>query len=131
MFGRLTGIIPSGSPYLSGILNSRLAAFVLRSLAEEAGVTGDRRPPGEILGRFPVPTPDFDDPDDTARHGRMVSLVTEMLDLHRHFGLAVSEQEKRIIAQEIDSTEKQIDSLVYGIYGLSVDEIAVVESIIP
>jgi len=126
VFGQLTGIIPSGSPYLLGILNSRLALFMLCSLAEEAGASGDRRP-GEILGRFPVAVPDFDDPDDAARHGRMVSLVTEMLDLHRHLGLAASEQEKRIIAQEIDSTEKQIDSLVYGIYGLSVDEIAVVE----
>jgi hypothetical protein len=54
-----------------------------------------------------------------------------MLDLHRHLGLAASEQEKRIIAQEIDSTENQIDSLVYGIYGLSVDEIAVVEPVSP
>jgi hypothetical protein len=130
VFGRETGIIPSGSPYLTGILNSRLAAFMLRSLAEEAGAPGDRRP-GKILGRFPVPTPDFDDPDDAARHARMVALVKEMLDLHRHLGLAASEQEKRIIAQEIDSTENQIDSLVYGIYGLSVDEITVVESVSP
>jgi len=130
VFGRLTGIIPSGSPYLTGILNSRLAAFVLRSLADEAGSPGDLRSPGEILGRFPVPTPDFDDPHDAVRHGRMVSLVTEMLDLYRHLGLAASEPEKRIITQEIDSTEKQIDSLVYGIYGLSVDEIVVVESVI-
>ena len=130
VFGQLTGIIPSGSPYLPGILNSRLAAFMLRSLAEEAGAPGDRWPLGEILGRFPVPTPDFDDPDDATRHGRMVSLVTEMLDLYRHLSMAASEQEKRIIAQEIDSTGKQIDSLVYGIYGLSVDEIAVVESVI-
>ena len=34
----------------------------------------------------------------------------------------------RLIGQEIDSTNKQIDSLVYGIYGLSVADIAVVES---
>jgi hypothetical protein len=126
VFGRETGIIPSGSPYLTGILNSRLAAFVLRSLVEEAGAKGDRRP-GEILGRFPVPTPDFDDPDDAARHGRMVALVKEMLDLYRYLSLAKTDQEKRLIHQEIDSTDLQIDSLVYGIYGLSVDEIAVVE----
>jgi hypothetical protein len=132
VIGRQTGIIPSGSPYLSGILNSRLAAFVLRSLAAEVGAPGDRRFPGEILGRFPVPTPDFDDPDDAARHGRMVALVHEMLDLHRHLSLAKTDQEKRLIQQEIDSTGKQIDSLVYGIYGLSVDEIAVVEgSVLP
>ena len=59
----------------------------------------------------------------------MVSLVTEMLDLHRHLGQAASEKEKRLIAQEIDSTEMQIDSLVYGIYGLSVDEIGIVERV--
>jgi len=131
VFGRLTGIIPSGSPYLLGILNSRLAAFVLRNLAEEAGAPGDPGLPGEILGRFPVPTPDFDDPDDAARHGRMVSLVTEMLDLQRYLGLSASKKEKGIIAQEIDSTDRQIDSLVYGIYGLSMDEITVVESVKP
>ncbi len=61
------------------------------------------------------------------RHDRMVALVTGMLNLHRHLGLAASEEEKRIIAQEIDSTDRQINSLVYGIYGLSVDEIAVVK----
>jgi hypothetical protein len=126
VFGRKTGIIPSGNQYLLGILNSRLAAFVLLNLAEDAGASTDIRL-GEILGRFPVATPDFDDPNDAARHGRMEALVTEMLDLYRHLGLAASEKEKGIIAQEIDSIEKQIDSLVYGIYGLSVDEIAVVE----
>ena len=124
--GGHTGIIPSGSPYLLGILNSRLAAFMLRSFVEETG-TADGSRPGKILGQFPVSIPDFDDPDDMVRHDRMVALVTGMLNLHRHLGLAASEEEKRIIAQEIDSTERQIDSLVYGIYGLSVDEIAVVK----
>ena len=57
----------------------------------------------------------------------MVALVTGMLDLHKHLSLAKTDQEKRLIQQEIDSTDKQIDSLVYGIYGLAVDEIAVVE----
>jgi len=31
------------------------------------------------------------------------------------------------VQQDITATTVQIDSLVYGIYGLSVDEIAVVE----
>ena len=123
-----TAIIPSGSPSLLGILNSRLATFVLRSFVEETS-TAAYSSAGEILGRFPVITPDFDNPDDAARYGRLVSLVTEMLDLHRHLGQAASEKEKRLIAQEIDSTEMQIDSLVYGIYGLSVDEIGIVERV--
>ena len=126
MFSREAGIIPSGSPYLLGLLNSRLAAFVLRKFGEETFTADDHRP-GEIIGRFPVVTPDFDDRNDKARHDRMVALVTGMLDLHKHLSLAKTDQEKRLIQQEIDSTDKQIDSLVYGIYGLAVDEIAVVE----
>ncbi|MFZ1128824.1 Eco57I restriction-modification methylase domain-containing protein [Methanoregula sp.] len=126
VFSREAGIIPSGSPYLLGLLNSRLAAFVLRKFGEETFTADDHRP-GEIIGRFPVVTPDFDDRNDKARHDRMVALVTGMLDLHKHLSLAKTDQEKRLIQQEIDSTDKQIDSLVYGIYGLAVDEIAVVE----
>jgi hypothetical protein len=80
-----------------------------------------------ILKNFPIYTPDFDNPDDRARHDRMVRLVTEMLELHKHLSQAKTDQEKRIITQEIESTDRQIDSLVYGLYGLAADEIAVVE----
>jgi adenine-specific DNA-methyltransferase len=57
-------------------------------------------------------------------------LVTEMLELHKHLRQAKTDQEKRIITREIESTDRQLDSLVYGLYGLSVDEIAVVEECI-
>ena len=57
----------------------------------------------------------------------MVTLVTEMLELHKHLSHAKTDQEKRLITQEIESTDRQIDSLVYGLYGLTADEIAVVE----
>lgn len=40
---------------------------------------------------------------------------------------AKTDQEKRIVTQEIESTDRQIDSLVYGLYGLTADEIAVIE----
>ncbi len=50
----------------------------------------------------------------------MVALVTETLELQQNLNQAKTDQEKRLIIQEIDS-------LVYGLYGLTVDEIAVVE----
>jgi hypothetical protein len=33
----------------------------------------------------------------------------------------------QLIMQEIESTDRQIDSLVYGLYCLTADEVAVVE----
>jgi type II restriction/modification system DNA methylase subunit YeeA len=59
--------------------------------------------------------------------GLYCSFVTEMLELHKHLSHAKTDYEKRIITQEIGSTDRQIDSLVYGLYGLNADEIAVVE----
>jgi adenine-specific DNA-methyltransferase len=57
----------------------------------------------------------------------MVTLVTEMLELHKHLSHAKTDQEKRIIRQEIVSIDRQIDSLVYGLYGLTVEEIKIIE----
>ena len=58
-------------------------------------------------------------------------LVRVLRWLHKHLNLAKSDQEKRIITQEIESTDREIDSLVYGLYGLTADEVAVVESASP
>jgi SAM-dependent methyltransferase len=123
--GNNFGIIPSGSRFLLGLLNSRLAAFVFAHLAHDE--PGDAYPE-EIVGQFPVYIPDLDDATDKTRYDRLETLVTEMLALHLHMHHAKTEREKQLIGQEIDSTNKQIDSLVYGIYGLSVADIVVVES---
>jgi adenine-specific DNA-methyltransferase len=57
----------------------------------------------------------------------MVALVTEMLELHKHLSDARTDYEKRIVMKEIDSIDRQIDSLVYGLYGLKADEIKIIE----
>ncbi|MFA6226269.1 MAG: class I SAM-dependent methyltransferase [Methanoregula sp.] len=126
---RHTRFISSSSLSLLAVLNSRLCAFILRITADE--VPGKKRT--HVWGRIaalPIYTTDFDNPDDRARHDRMVTLVTGMLELQNHLGLAKTDQEKRIITQEIGSIDRQIDSLVYGLYGLSMEEIAVVEDAI-
>ena len=82
---------------------------------------------GERISAMPIYTPDLDDPLDVGRHDRLVTLVNGMLELQKHLSQTTSEREKRLITQEIESTDRQIDSLVYGLYGLTSDEIAVVE----
>jgi len=117
--------IRRNDPFLAGILNSMLGRFVITRTCPltDRGYHISIAP----IGKFPVYTPDFDNPDDKARHDRMGALVNEMLELHKHLSHATTDREKRIITQEIVSTDRQIDSLVYGLYGLTADEIAVVE----
>ncbi len=48
-----------------------------------------------------------------------------MLDLHRRNPR--TPQEKESLAREIESTDRRIDSLVYELYGLSGEEIRIIE----
>lgn len=57
----------------------------------------------------------------------MVSLVTQMLDLHSRLAAEGVPHEKAALQRRIDMTDRQIDRLVYDLYGLTPEEIAVVE----
>jgi len=120
-----TGLIPQKNYYLLGILNSKLGQFLISCYCTP--VQNGSQLVFEYPGKVPIYTIDFDNSDDKIRHDRMVALVTEMLELHKHLSFAKTDQEKRLITQEIESTDRQIDSLVYGLYGLTADEIVVVE----
>jgi len=44
-----------------------------------------------------------------------------------HLPAARTEHDRQLVQRQIDSTDKQIDALVYELYGLTDDEIAIVE----
>jgi len=57
----------------------------------------------------------------------MVSLVDSMLALHKQLTTAKSAAQKVIMQRQIDATDAEIDRLVYDLYGLTAEEIAIVE----
>jgi hypothetical protein len=57
----------------------------------------------------------------------MVALVDSMLGLHKQLAAAKSEAQKAITQRQIDATDAEIDRLVYDLYGLTAQEIAIVE----
>ena len=57
-------------------------------------------------------------------------MVQRTFRFFEEFSHARSEREREEIDREIVSAGKQIDSLVYAIYGFSVEEIAVVENML-
>jgi hypothetical protein len=57
----------------------------------------------------------------------MVSLVTQMLDLHQRLHTATSTSDRELLQRQIDATNKTIDALVYELYGLTEEEIRIVE----
>jgi hypothetical protein len=55
------------------------------------------------------------------------TLVGRMLELHRKQSLAKAPQEQTVLARQIIATDREIDRLVYDLYGLTEEEIAIVE----
>jgi hypothetical protein len=57
----------------------------------------------------------------------MVSLVERMLSLHKALAAAHSPAEKERLERQIEVTDRAIDALVYELYGLTEEEIKIVE----
>jgi len=77
--------------------------------------------------QLPIHAIDFLDPDDKARHDRIVSLVDSMLSLHEQLAKARTSHEQTLLQRQIEATDVQIDKLVYELYGLTEEEIKIVE----
>jgi hypothetical protein len=56
----------------------------------------------------------------------MVALVTQMLDLNRRLQDANLEHEKTLLSRQVEATDASIDTLVYELYGLTEEEIGIV-----
>lgn len=65
--------------------------------------------------------------EDVSRHDRMTGLVERMLELHERLAGARIERERTVIQHQIEATDGQIDRLVYDLYGLTDEEIEIVE----
>ena len=60
-------------------------------------------------------------------YDKMGALVGRMLELHRRRQAAESDGECELLQRQIDSTDREIDALVYELYGLSDEEVRMVE----
>jgi len=112
--------------YLLGILNSWLIRYLYDDLVgEQARVFPEVKP--VQLFKLPIRPINFSDPADKAMHDELVSLVERMLELHKRSPRLP--QEKETLQREIESTDGRIDKLVYELYGLSEDEVKIVEGV--
>lgn len=84
-------------------------------------------PASIIFKDFPIRTIDPSNPSDVARHDKMVTLVEQMLGLNKKLAAANLSQEKEMLKRRIDATDAAIDRLVYELYGLTEEEIKIVE----
>ncbi|MFH1315638.1 MAG: N-6 DNA methylase [Candidatus Uhrbacteria bacterium] len=112
--------------FVMGILNSKLFVSVYRLLTLESGrVLAQVKP--TVLAQLPIRSLDLSDPVEKSLHEQMVRLVDQMMGLLQQLAEVESSQAKTVLQRKIDATDRQIDQLVYKLYGLTEDEIKIVE----
>jgi predicted type IV restriction endonuclease len=112
--------------YVLGLLNSSLLFWYLQIISNRfrgGWITCTK----QYVGRLPIRSIEFDNADDVPRHDNMVALVERMLELHKKLAAATIPADKRLYERQIEATDAEIDALVYELYGLTQQEVAIVE----
>jgi hypothetical protein len=113
--------------FVLGLLNSQLLFWCLRGISNVfrgGWITCTK----QYVGELPIKVIDPSNPADVEKHDRMVSLVDKMLTLVPKRRAEANPQAATQLDAQISATDRQIDRLVYELYGLTEEEIALVES---
>jgi hypothetical protein len=104
---------------LLAVMQSKVFDFLYR-----VANTGESRviPQVKATKLLPLPVPEFGRTCTT-----LVKRVDSITGLYQVLAGAKSEAQKAVIQRQIDHTDAEIDRLVYALYGLTKDEIAIVE----
>jgi hypothetical protein len=120
-----TYLIPVFDLYLLGLLNRELLRLFIHSVSTD--LQGDSFNFSAVfVERTPIYIINHSITADVARHDRMLSLVDQMLALHKQLPDARAPHEQTALQRRIEATDHQIDALVYELYALTEEEIGIV-----
>ncbi len=113
--------------YMTGVFNSRLLDWFMKNVSTtfHGGYFAANK---QFLIQLPIRTINFTDKADRARHDRMVSLVEQMLAAKKQLQLARTDRDQTFYTNKCHALDRQIDALVYELYELTTEEIALVEA---
>ena len=117
---------PEDLRYFLSLLNSRLLTFRFRYIGKlKSG--GILEYFWNSVSKLPIHRINFSNPEEVAKHDKLVALVDRMLELNSKKNALPPSSERERIEREIAVTDEKIDEIVYGLYGLTEEEIRVVE----
>jgi len=110
--------------FILGIINSKLESFYFSSVIIDFSLGGGliHATPGS-QAKLIIPKAEKND------ISKMVELVTRMLTLLEKVKVIHTPQEEEMMKREIQETDEHIDRLVYELFGLTEEEIKIVEGI--
>jgi len=107
--------------YVLGVLNSKLMNFYYANTFIDYNIKPT------YLQSLPFRVLDFNSKEDKSTHEEFVRYVDQMLDAKRKLNVSTSNKDQNYWQGRCDDLDSKIDALVYEIYGLTEDEIRIVE----
>ncbi len=107
--------------YVLGIVNSTLLNFYFANSFIDYNIKPF------YLERLPIRAVDISNRAEMGVRDLLIELVDSMLKSQEGLAKSRTDREKTVIQRQIDATDKQIDQLVYELYGLTEEEIKIVE----
>ncbi len=112
--------------YILGILNSKLLKhYYEKNFTNKSNLTVNISK--TFLDKLPIRNIKFNESDEKQKHDEIVRNVETMLQLNKDLQSATLPEQKEQLQARISYTDKKIDSLVYQLYGLTEEEIRIVE----
>jgi hypothetical protein len=113
--------------YLLGLINSRLVSYWFQKTYDKLQRKIFPQFKVNELGCFPIRKLAVDALADKSRHDKVVSLVEQMLQAKKQLAGAQSDKDRDFYENKCAGLDRQIDALVYELYGLTAEEVKIVE----
>jgi type I restriction-modification system DNA methylase subunit len=117
---------PESMPYLLALLNSRLLTWRFKFMAKlKSG--GILEYFWNNISKLPIKRIDLNSRSEKENHDTLANLADKCIKVAESNGIARTESDKKLFSVMAARLDSEIDALVYKLYGLTDEEIAIVE----
>jgi len=114
------------SKFLMGILNSNLFVFLYRLTTMESGRTLAQVKP-TVVAKMPIRVIDEANKNEIQQREQIIKHVDQLLLLNKELLSATLPEQREMLKHRIEYIEGKIDEAVYGLYGLTDEEIEIIK----
>ncbi len=113
--------------FILGIINSKLLSFYHRKRFLDEFKMRFQKILIKDCRKFPIYNVDFDNTNEKEIYEKIINYVSQILIENKEYYKIITNNDKKIYQQKINLLDEQIDKLVYELYGLTEEEIKIVE----
>lgn len=113
--------------YFLSIINSKLMSFYHIHTSPKAKKGLFPKILVNDVRNLPIKTINLANEGDKIKHQNLTNLVDQIIDSYKKLDNSDDETNKKTNSQRIEILDRQIDEVVYNLYGLSADEIKIIE----